>query len=193
MDSMTRGWVKWADSRIIDQRVQRRHRQRPYPHRYSLGDLDEATWEQNPDGTVRDPWQPDYRVVLIGLDPPHSELTFVGSSIGARIAFQDLCKAYTLGRTNHEGCMPVVSLEVGKRTSPRYGVIKQPAFSVQGWATVEDVKAGRKSKVAKPAPDYPELPGSLDRRAGKGKAKQTDLEEVLNDAIPDWGQKAGAK
>jgi hypothetical protein len=78
--------------------------------------------------------------------------------------------------------MPIVALEVGKRQSHRYGVIKQPDFVVQGWASPEDVTAGRKAKAAKSAPTPIEA---------KPKSK-TEMEELLDDELPDWGQKQKA-
>jgi hypothetical protein len=168
MDSMSRGWVKWVGNQIVDARVHAVTENLPVPHRYMLNDLDETTWEKNPDGTPRDPWVRDYRVVLIQTSAPHGTFTFIGASNGARVAMQDLCRAYSLDRHRFPDAMPVVSLSVTSRQSKSYGVIKGPKFTVEGWANVDDVKAGKKT-TATPA-------------------KMVDVATTLNDALPDWSR-----
>jgi hypothetical protein len=54
------------------------------------------------------------------------------------------------------------------RPNKTYGPIKGPWFEVQGWATVDDVRAGRKTKAA----------------AKKVEAKPIAAE--LNDDLPNW-------
>ena len=75
--------------------------------------------------------------------------------------------------------MPVVSLEVTKRNSPQYGVIKGPRFEVQGWASEEDVRAGRKSKAAAKPAEKPE----------PKQPTKAEMEAELDDEIPNWGSK----
>jgi hypothetical protein len=80
-------------------------------------------------------------------------LLWTGSSWGAKEGLQDLIKSYLSQRHLHEGCHPVIELASFNKPSKQYGTVKQPRFPIVGWATLEDVKAGRKSttveKIAK--------------------------------------------
>ena len=72
----------------------------------------------------------------------------------------------------HPDCFPVVQLTTKTRQHKSYGAIKGPWFEVVGWATVEDVKAGRKSQAALAKP--------------KKKAKAKPVAAEINDELPDW-------
>ena len=50
--------------------------------------------------------------------------------------------------------------------------LKGPGSTVVGWATVEDVKAGRKAQAALAKP--------------KKKAKAKPVAAEINDELPDW-------
>lgn len=66
----------------------------------------------------------------------------------------------------------MVELRTATWVSKHYGKQVRPDFPIVGWATAEDVKAGRK------------------RAAGKGKPKPkatTPIADELNDALPNWG------
>ena len=71
----------------------------------------------------------------------------------------------------HPDANPVVGLSTHTRPNKSYGPIKGPWFDVHGWATVEDVKAGRKAQAVLAKP--------------KKKAKAKVAAEI-NDELPDW-------
>ena len=151
--TMMRGMLKWQGGIVVDAVMGLVTDGFMVPHRHTLGDLDESQWEKGPDGQ-RDPWAPCYRVLLIELAAPHGDLTFSGGSYGAKLACQAICQAY-IAEPHGPDTYPVVELGTKSRVSQAYGKIVGPWFEVKGWATVEDVKTGRKSgaaTLAKPAP-----------------------------------------
>ena len=90
---------------------------------------------------------------------------------------------YSAEAALHPDAFPVVGLSTRTRPNKNWGPIKGPWFDVHGWATVADVKAGRKvltAPVAKPK--------------AKAKAKATTpaktMAEELDDEIPAgvWGK-----
>jgi hypothetical protein len=103
------------------------------------------------------------------MAPPHSDVTFSGSSYGAQLALKELCRVYSTDGHLYEGAYPVVALGTKPRMSRSFGKIVGPWFEVQGWATIEDVKAGRKKK------------------AKAAKAPQEGFNEAVGDEIPGWG------
>jgi hypothetical protein len=143
--SMMRGMLKWMGGTVVDARIGLVKDNYLVPHRYTLGDLDEAAWEKGPDGVPRDPWTKSYLVQLIELSPPHGELTFSGGSYGARLTCQHICGVYSEQGPAQPDMYPVVTLGTKARATKSYGKILGPWFEVQGWATIEDVKSGRKA------------------------------------------------
>jgi hypothetical protein len=140
------------------------------PHRATLGDEDQSQWETDPAGNPRDPWTRTIRMLLIEMAVPHSDLTFSSSAWGAQIALQTLAGAYGLDKHLYPGAYPIVELTTKSRQSKSYGKIVGPWFNVVGWATPEDVRAGKKTTV----------------QAKKVTAKEVAAE--LNDELPDWGR-----
>ena len=57
--------------------------------------------------------------------------------------------------------------------SKHYGKQIRPDFPIVGWATVEDVKAGRKAQATLAKP--------------KNKAKAKPVAAELDDELPEWG------
>ena len=169
---MMRGLVKWQGGAIVDAKMGLVREGFMMPHRYSLGDLDEDQWEKGPDGEVRDPWTQSYLVQLIELSPPHGTLTFSGGSYGAKLACQDICKVYSEQGPAQPDIYPVVELGTKSRASKSYGKIVGPWFDVVGWATADDVKAGRKAGGGKAKP---KAIAPLDKSA----LKPTPLEEAI--------------
>src|SRR5262249_29153285 len=118
----------------------------PMPHLDSLPDRDKSEWAVV-DGKAQDPWQPCYRMLLIEMAVPHGDVTFSGGAYGTELALRNLCLHFSQDRHLYPEAMPVVSLGTHTRHSKAYGDITGPAFDIRGWATVEDVKAGRKKRV----------------------------------------------
>jgi hypothetical protein len=167
--SSMRGWLKWVDGKVVDARMGLIAEGFLMPHEYSLPDRDESQWEKNPDGTPRDPWSKCFRLSMIEMAPPHGDVTFSGSSYGAQLALQALCGVYSVDSPLYPGAYPVVALGSRTRVSRSYGKITGPSFDVQGWATIEDVKAGRKKRVK------------------AAKAPSQDVGEAIGDQLPNWG------
>jgi hypothetical protein len=177
--SMMRGYLKWIDGKVVDARMGLVIEGYLMPHRYSLGDDDdEAQWEIHND-KPRDPWSRCHRMVLVELSPPHGELTFSSSAFGAEIALKELAGTYSREKPGADA-LPVVELGMYMRPN-RHGKIPSPLFMVVGWATLEDVLAGRKRVAAKAPPKA---------KAAKGKAKPAPaptVAEQIDDRPPDWG------
>ena len=172
IDTMMRGWLKWHDGRVVDAEMGYVKDHFPVRHRYSLPDSDETLWEKMPDGTPRDPWAQSYRVLLIEGAPPHGDVTLSGSSYGLHLALKEICRIYSSEKSQHPDCFPVVQLTTKTRQHKSYGAIKGPWFEVVGWASIEDIRAGRKSQAALAKP--------------KKKAKAKPVAAEINDELPDW-------
>jgi hypothetical protein len=177
-----RGWLKWSEGGVVAADMGFVRDNFPVKHRYALGDLDESLWEKAPDGEPRDPWSRSYRALLIEISAPHGDVTFSGSSYGAHLALQDICRVYAAERQMHPDAYPVVQLTTKTRQNKHYGAIKGPWFNVVGWATPDNVRAGRKATA--PVAKVEQKP-----KAAKSKAP-ADFGKQLNDAIPDWGKPA---
>ena len=133
-----------------------------------------ATWtrtngRRTPDGAPRDPWSRRYQFLLIEMAAPHGDVTFRGGSFGAQLALKELCHVYGTERHLYSDAYPVVALSTKSRMSKSYGKIVGPWFEGQGWATIEDVKAGRKKK------------------AKATKAHKQGFDEAIGDKLPNWG------
>ena len=162
-----RGWLRWQDGAVTDADMGYVRDNFQLKHRAALGDDDESAWEKN-DGTPRDPWTRTYRALLIEMKPPHGDVTFSGSSFGAQIALKEICRVYSEDKHRFPDAFPVVQLTTKTRQHKSYGAIKGPWFDVVGWASVEDVKAGKKTSKKAKAPT------------------KTETEAALDDALPEW-------
>jgi hypothetical protein len=186
-DSMMRGWLKWAGGVVVDADLGPVGENFLVKHRLALGDPEEdGNWEKNPDGTSRDPWSKAYRALLIELSPPHGELTFSGGSYGTELGFKALAGAYAAERSQHPGgTYPVVQLATAPWTSKNYGKQIRPDFPIVGWATVEDVRSGRKVLAAPVA-----APVAKPKAKAKAATPAKTMAEELGDEIPAgvWGK-----
>jgi hypothetical protein len=174
-----RGWLCWRDGTVVNADMAFVRDNVPMKHRYALGDEDPEQWEKNPDGTPRDPWSPSYRTLLIELSPPHGDFTFSSSAWGGQLALKEICKVYAAEAPLHDGAFPVVELTTRTRQNKNYGAIKGPWFDVVGWATVEDVRAGRKVGAALKKTE------AAPKAKARAKTKPTTA-EVISDELPDW-------
>ena len=165
-----RGWLKWQDGAVTDAVMGYVRDGFLVQHRAALGDDDETAWEKNPDGTPRDPWTRTYRALLVEMSPPHGDVTFSGSSFGAQIALKEICRTYSADKHRFPDAFPVVQLTTKTRQHKSYGSIKGPWFEVVGWASVEDVKAGKKAGKKAKVPTKAET--------------ETAIDDSLNDPVP---------
>jgi hypothetical protein len=129
-----------------------------------LPDLDEVnakipqdTWELGVDGKPRPPWQK--QSILYLLDPRDAGLfTFVSSTIGARIAVENLkSKVQWMRSLRGESVVPLVKLTSAPMKTA-FGSRQRPEFEVVEW---RDLSASTEQTVAEPS-----------------------TAEALNDAIP---------
>jgi hypothetical protein len=112
------------------------------PDRESLGDLDEAEWEEGLSGRAVDPWQ--FQVLLPLQDTQSGELLIFGtSSITGRRACDNLISLCGRMQRSEPDFYPVVRLDVSgfQHRDERVGWVKTPAFTRVGKAPKSDVSA----------------------------------------------------
>jgi hypothetical protein len=136
-----RGWVKFGDHGIASAEVGLVADNYLVKHRSALGDNDEASWPIGRDGRSMDPWKQYVSMQMVEMSAPHGDATFTSTSWGGKT---DLCGVYGRNRHLYPDAFPVCELARKSRPSKLYGSIPGPHFEVIGWATVEDVRAGRK-------------------------------------------------
>ena len=145
-------WARWAGGKPVEYRMKLSGK--PLPDRETLGDTDEANWEEGPDKKPRDPWQHTKFVYLI--DPDSAEaFTFSTSSWGGREAVINLADAITRVRSAHPHAMPVVSLEAAPMVT-RYGRKSKPVFKIVGWKAAGEGVWEEQKQLPSQEPD--ELP-----------------------------------
>ena len=147
MEEVWTGWVRWFDGNPAEHRISRLIDRAPKLLREDLGYLDKATWESNPDGTLRDPWAQTDRVVM--KDDVSGELvTFVTGSYGGRWALARLLRTYARDHARQEGRFPVVTLGVDKTWKhDKFGTIPRPLFNVIGWSFWDNDAAASGAKA----------------------------------------------
>jgi hypothetical protein len=174
-----RGWVKWSDTGIVAADVGLIGDGFLMKHRFTLGDTEESEWRRDPAGNAIDPWSMYYSVQLVEAAPPHSDLTFTTQSWGGSLALKEMCRVFAVDAARHPDCYPIVTLAIKTRPHRTYGQIKGPWFTPHCWATVDDVRSGRKlGAMISPA----EAPKPTAKSKAKPKAKP--LAEELDDALP---------
>lgn len=156
MDQLSVGWVKWEDSKPVEQLMGLICEGFVPLKRKDLGDNDETEWDVNMDGRPSDPWQFTNNLVL--RDAGLSELsddhmyTFATSSRGGISAIGEICKAYGKEMRKQPDMYPVIELAVDSYNHPNkaYGRIKTPVLKVVGWEPKEPVASADapKKKVA---------------------------------------------
>jgi hypothetical protein len=129
-----RGWRKWKDDHIVEDRVVRVADNRAEPlERDELDDRDEANWEEGLDGEPKDPW------VLVNELPMENiatgeRLLFTTSSFGGKIAVEKVAAAYAQNvRKRLEKGLPVIALTAGVMKTKAYGPVPRPDFPITRW------------------------------------------------------------
>ena len=103
------------------------------PPRKSLGDLNQAEWDEGIDGKPADPWQ--HVMMLVLQDTKTSEMfTFSTSSRTGRRAVANLLRHFDRMQKLNPNELPVVRLARGgfKHRDPRVGFVNVPTFIVCG-------------------------------------------------------------
>jgi hypothetical protein len=137
----TRGWVKWEDKAIVEQRMVRVADDVKLPAREDLGDDDESLWEEG-----KDPWV--FQNILPMDDLETGEyMIFVTSSIGGKIAIETLCnsvgRAYKAGR---QFGLPVIKLDT-KPFPTKFGTKPRPHFPIVRWQDLPPLSAEMSDEI----------------------------------------------
>jgi hypothetical protein len=123
----TRGWVKWEDGIIVDQRMVRVADDIKLPTREELGDNDESLWKEE-----KDPWVFQNILPMDDLET-REYMIFVTSSVGGKVAVETLCnsvvRAYKKGR---QFGLPVIGLAT-KPFPTKFGTKPRPHFPIVRW------------------------------------------------------------
>jgi hypothetical protein len=143
-----RGWTKFENGKVVEQRIGRISDGFQPPAREMLGDLDKSKWEKDSTGKPRDPWVAQYYLPLEDLNTG-DVVVFVTSSKGGIAAVGKLCAVY--GRNISKGS-PVIKLEVRSYRHSEFGRIETPDFVVASW---ENSNSGNKAPAAGMNDDIP--------------------------------------
>ena len=129
VDQLVCGRVKFADGKVVDQRIGLIAEGFKPPPRKELGDLDESKWEKDGAGMPRDPWTLQYFLPIEG--PETGELlTYVTGSRGGISAIGRLCNQFVRKARNG---LPIVRLSAGSYKHKRFGRVEKPDFPVVSW------------------------------------------------------------
>jgi hypothetical protein len=126
---LARGWVKFGDGAVAEQRIGKVIDGFTPPERDTLGDLDKNKWETDIAGKSLDPWVAQTYLPL--EDRETGELVvFVTGSDGGRRAVGAVCNqaARNLNRGN-----PTIRLDVRSYKHKVYDRIETPYFPVTGF------------------------------------------------------------
>src|SRR5262249_48932574 len=125
-------WIKFVDGKVADRRMGKAAEKWVPPERAELGDTDQSEWEVE-DGKPKDPWS--FQHLLPFEDMETGEVAiFVTSSIGGKIATDELVRAYArrLRRTKSRA-NPTISLACKQMPTKKYGDVPRPHFPVDRW------------------------------------------------------------
>jgi hypothetical protein len=155
MDSLKVGWMKWEDSRPVDDSHMGLvvERFKP-PRRAELGDNDKSLWEVDDDDKPRDPWQFTNNLELASEDGGE-QYTFSTSSKGGISAIGELCKAFGEEMHLHPDEWPIIELDVGsyQHSKKSFGRIKFPILKLVGWSPKDGDGANQPPLPLPPAPE----------------------------------------
>jgi hypothetical protein len=129
---LARGWVKFGDDKLLEQRIGKVIDGFTPAKRDELGDLDKNKWDTDLAGKPLDPWVS--QVYLPLEDRETGELVvFVTGSHGGRTAVGSLCNqaARNLARGN-----PIIRIDVRSYKHKVYDRIETPLFVVVGFTEV---------------------------------------------------------
>ena len=142
MDEFYVGWIKWEDSKPVEQVMGRVIDGFTPPRRSELGDTEREYWPTDNSGSPRDPWQ--FSNYLVMMDTETRELyTYATASRGGLQTIGQLSKTYGKSMRHRPNQFPVVSLDVSSYEHPnkQFGTIKIPVLNIVGWTgrqTIEE-------------------------------------------------------
>jgi hypothetical protein len=128
VDQIARGWIKFHDNKVVDQRIGKAVDGFVMPDRSELGDNDKSQWERDPRGEERDPWVEQYYLPM--EDTATGEVTvFVTGTHGGCDAITKLLNIFV---RNPRAGLPVIRLDVASYRHRTYGRIEKPDFVIVG-------------------------------------------------------------
>ena len=137
MDQLLVGWIKWQDSKPVEQVMGLVVEGFKPMKANELPDRDETEWETDDKGKPRDPWQKTFYLLMKELDADGKPLegddglyTFTTSSVGGKDAISELCARYGKWMRTYPGKFPIITLQKDKYQHPdrQLGIIKTPKF-----------------------------------------------------------------
>jgi hypothetical protein len=145
VDQYARGFVKFVDKRVEGVKIVRLV-DGPQPERCDLGDLELMNKPE-------DCWIFQRYVPMEDLETGELH-TFVGKSVGSKIAIGNLLETFKLNYA-HRG-LPIVALGIGTFKTRDYGERARPDFKIQDWTGPKTLPTHRSDG---PPPDDPSDPG----------------------------------
>jgi hypothetical protein len=133
MDCQLVGWVRWDAGKPVEHRMVRILDGKAPQRRADLGDHDQAQWERDSQGQLRDPWCLSHYLPMV--DQTQEIFTYATTSRGGTGALADLARYYGKQSRAHPDEFPVIELQVGtyQHQNPQFGRIKFPEFKRVGW------------------------------------------------------------
>ena len=182
VDEIMRGWLKWQGGAVVSADMGYVRDGFKVRHRFALGDNDENEWEKNPDGLRATRGQGATAPCSSRWRRRMAKRPLADRAGAASWRSRKSVCAIRQSLDLHPDSFPVVTLTTKTWPNKSYGPIKGPWFEIVGWATVEDVKAGRKHGIAKSAVNVPK---KLQAKA-KASAPKPAEETPFDDPMPDW-------
>jgi hypothetical protein len=124
-----RGWTKFWDGKLAEQRVGPVADGFITPKRDELGDTDEALWEKDGAGNPKDPWQKQSYLPLEDCETGEI-FVFVSGSHGGRGAIRDLVTTAVKNISNGD---PRIALGVASYKHKTFGRVEAPHFPIKDW------------------------------------------------------------
>jgi hypothetical protein len=164
MDTLSVGWMKWEDSRPVEQRMGLVVDRFKPARRAELGDNDRGLWEVDETGRSKDCWQFTNSLELASEDGGE-QYTFSTSSKGGISAIGELCKAFGEEMHRHADEWPIVELDVGSyaHSNKSFGRIKFPILAIVGWAAKDGEAPAPPAPKPAPKPPSPNKPAATAR------------------------------
>jgi len=138
-EQLALAWTRWVGGKPTDRHVTLVATGQAPPLRSSLGDNDQALWEADDEGQLRDPWQKSHELPLVDQESGERYL-YSTNSVGGTGALGKLSLAYSRGRVRHPNSDPVVALGAGgyqHRIKSR-GYIHTPSLKIVSWVPRAD-------------------------------------------------------
>jgi hypothetical protein len=129
-----RGWRKWWDDQVVDDRVVRvADHPAPPLERDELGDMDEALWEEGLDGKPKNPWTSVNELPVENVETGERFL-FSTASFGGKLAVEKICGIFAANMKNKlDKGLPIARLAVTEFKTKAYGKVARPDFIITGW------------------------------------------------------------